>query len=156
MSTLDVAPEPEAVANMDESQNERDKRVEDLWKRLDPAGHKELDFKGLQKGLRRIDHRKTRRPWENATNLADLVPRDGATAMKNADQMLRAIIGLVDTSGDGKIQYEGGFWRNGQEAYGWDWAKATSSQQSFESSSRPPSASCSCSSAPSIATRTAA
>lgn len=35
--------------------------------------------------------------------------------MKNADQMLRAIIGLVDTSGDGKIQYEGGFWKNGRE-----------------------------------------
>jgi hypothetical protein len=30
-------------------------------------------------------------------------------ALKNADQMLKAIIGLVDTSGDGKIQYEGGF-----------------------------------------------
>jgi solute carrier family 25 phosphate transporter 23/24/25/41 len=43
---------------MDESQNQRDKRVEELWRRLDPAGHGELDFKGLQKGLRRIDHRK--------------------------------------------------------------------------------------------------
>jgi len=114
MSTLDVA--PEAVANMDESQNERDKRVEDLWMRLDPAGHKELDFKGLQKGLRRIDHRKTL--WElECANLADLV-RGGATAMKNADQMLKAIIGLVDTSGDGKIQYEGGFWRNGGDGSG--------------------------------------
>ncbi|KAK1830723.1 mitochondrial carrier domain-containing protein [Podospora conica] len=81
MSTLDVA--PEAPANMDESQNQRDKRVEDLWKRLDPAGHRELDFKGLQRGLRRIDH-----------------------PMKNADQMLKAIVELVDTSGDGKIQYE--------------------------------------------------
>jgi hypothetical protein len=29
------------------------------------------------------------------------------SAMKNADQMLKAIISLVDTSGDGKIQYEG-------------------------------------------------
>jgi len=28
--------------------------------------------------------------------------------MKNADQMLKTIISLVDTSGDGKIQYEGG------------------------------------------------
>jgi len=27
--------------------------------------------------------------------------------MKNADQMLRSIIRFVDTSGDGKIQYEG-------------------------------------------------
>src|SRR5688572_10491492 len=35
--------------------------------------------------------------------------------MKNADQMLRAIIGLVDTSGDGKIQYEGGCWTGNDE-----------------------------------------
>jgi solute carrier family 25 phosphate transporter 23/24/25/41 len=47
-------------AEMEESQNERDKRVEELWERLDPAGHRELDFKGLQKGLRRIDHRRFR------------------------------------------------------------------------------------------------
>ncbi len=34
-----------------------------------------------------------------------------AAALKNADDMLKAIIGMVDTSGDGKIQYEGGFHR---------------------------------------------
>ncbi|KAK0708955.1 hypothetical protein B0T26DRAFT_654297 [Lasiosphaeria miniovina] len=42
---------------MEQSQNERDKRVEELWTKLDPAGTGELDLKGLQKGLRRIDHR---------------------------------------------------------------------------------------------------
>ena len=42
---------------MGESQNERDRRVEELWRKLDPAGHGELDLKGLQKGLKRIDHR---------------------------------------------------------------------------------------------------
>ncbi|KXX80711.1 Calcium-binding mitochondrial carrier protein SCaMC-1 [Madurella mycetomatis] len=68
---------------MEEPQNQRDKRIEELWGKLDPAGHGELDFKGLQKGLKRIDH-----------------------PMKNADEMLQAIISLVDTSGDGKIQYE--------------------------------------------------
>ncbi|KAL2185015.1 mitochondrial carrier [Thermothelomyces heterothallicus CBS 203.75] len=68
---------------MEESQNERDRRVEELWKQLDPAGHGELDLKGLQRGLRRIDH-----------------------PLKNADQMLKTIISIVDTSGDGKIQYE--------------------------------------------------
>ncbi|KAK1754350.1 hypothetical protein QBC47DRAFT_447258 [Echria macrotheca] len=73
----------ELAVEMEESQNQRDSRVEDLWKKLDPAGHGELDFKGLQKGLRRIDH-----------------------PMKNADQMLRTIISLVDKNGDGKIQYE--------------------------------------------------
>ncbi|KAK3397107.1 mitochondrial carrier domain-containing protein [Sordaria brevicollis] len=68
---------------MEESQNQRDKRVEELWTKLDPQRHGELDFKGLQKGLRRIDH-----------------------PMKNADNMLKDIIKVVDTSGDGKIQYE--------------------------------------------------
>lgn len=45
---------------MEEPQVQRDRRVEELWRKLDPAGAGELDFKGLQKGLRRIDHR-TRR-----------------------------------------------------------------------------------------------
>ena len=44
-------------ADMEESQNQRDKRVEELWTKLDPQRHGELDLKGLQKGLRRIDHR---------------------------------------------------------------------------------------------------
>ncbi len=48
----------EVKVEMTQSQNERDRRVEDLWRKLDPAGHGELDFKGLQKGLKRIDHRK--------------------------------------------------------------------------------------------------
>ena len=47
----------ELEMEMEESQNSRDKRVEELWKKLDPQGTKELDLKGLQKGLRRIDHR---------------------------------------------------------------------------------------------------
>ncbi len=42
---------------MEEPQGQRDRRVEELWRRLDPAGLGELDLKGLQKGLRRIDHR---------------------------------------------------------------------------------------------------
>ncbi|KAL1836958.1 hypothetical protein VTJ49DRAFT_4437 [Mycothermus thermophilus] len=66
---------------MDESQQQqqqqrlqlqRDQRVEELWRKLDPTGHGELDFK----------------------------------ALKDADQMLRALIGMVDTNDDGKIQYE--------------------------------------------------
>lgn len=51
----------ELQVKMEEPQNKRDERVEALWKKLNPAGHGELDFKGLQKGLRRIDHRKTSR-----------------------------------------------------------------------------------------------
>jgi len=40
-----------------ESQNQRDKRVEELWRKLDPQGTGELDLRGLQRGLRKIDHR---------------------------------------------------------------------------------------------------
>ena len=41
------------------TKNQREKRVEDLWRRLDPQGDRELDLKGLKKGLRRIDHRES-------------------------------------------------------------------------------------------------
>ena len=55
MTLSDVVSELEL--DMEESQNQRDKRVEELWRKLDPAGQGELDLKGLQKGLKRIDHR---------------------------------------------------------------------------------------------------
>jgi solute carrier family 25 phosphate transporter 23/24/25/41 len=45
-----------------ESQNERDKRIEELWSRLNPSNAPALDLKALQKGLRRIDHRKIYAP----------------------------------------------------------------------------------------------
>ncbi|XXG97562.1 hypothetical protein Hte_003867 [Hypoxylon texense] len=73
----------ELELEMEESQNQRDARVEQLWRRLDYQSKGELDWKGLQKGLRRIDH-----------------------PLKNADDMLKTIIKVVDTNGDGKIQYE--------------------------------------------------
>ncbi|KAI5858279.1 mitochondrial carrier [Durotheca rogersii] len=78
---------PNVVTNVEmemaESQNQRDARVELLWKKLDYRGTGELDWKGLQKGLKRIDH-----------------------PMKNADEMLKTIIKVVDKNGDGKIQFE--------------------------------------------------
>ncbi|EXF83544.1 hypothetical protein CFIO01_00686 [Colletotrichum fioriniae PJ7] len=74
----------ERQMEVDESQNQRDKRVEDLWRQLDPQGTGHLDFKGLQKGLKKIDH-----------------------PMKNAEDMLRRIMTVVDTNDDGVIQYEG-------------------------------------------------
>ncbi|KXH28358.1 hypothetical protein CSAL01_10656 [Colletotrichum salicis] len=73
----------ERQMEVDESQNQRDKRVEDLWRQLDHQGTGHLDFKGLQKGLKKIDH-----------------------PMKNADDMLRRIMTVVDTNDDGVIQYE--------------------------------------------------
>lgn len=62
-----AAPVPAAAALRaaeGESQHQRDKRVEDLWRRLDPQGDRELDLKGLKKGLRRIDHRACFGPLE--------------------------------------------------------------------------------------------
>ncbi|KAK3943581.1 hypothetical protein QBC46DRAFT_35434 [Diplogelasinospora grovesii] len=82
MKITDAVSELEVEMEL-ESQNQRDKRVEELWRKLDPQGHGELDLKGLQKGLRRIDH-----------------------PLKNADEMLKQMVKVVDTSGDGKIQYE--------------------------------------------------
>ena len=84
-----------------ESQKQRNQRVLELWQQLDPQGAQELDLKGLKKGLRQIDHREP--------SLSRFV-RDGADllAMKNADDMLRDIIEVVDANRDGKIQFEGG------------------------------------------------
>lgn len=46
-----------ANLNMAESQNQRDARVEALWRRLDYQNKGELDWQALQKGLKKIDHR---------------------------------------------------------------------------------------------------
>ncbi|KAM0815001.1 putative Mitochondrial carrier domain-containing protein [Seiridium cardinale] len=81
MKVTDVVSEIEM--EMEESQNQRDARVEALWKKLDYQQKGELDWKALQRGLKKIDH-----------------------PLKNADGMLQEIIKVVDTDGDGKIQYE--------------------------------------------------
>lgn len=52
----------DAERGLDESQNQRDARVEALWLQLDPGRTGELDLRGLRKGLRKIDHRELR-PW---------------------------------------------------------------------------------------------
>ena len=57
ISKLVAAVEAEVERELDESQNQRDARIEELWRKLDPQGTGELDYKGLQKGLRKIDHR---------------------------------------------------------------------------------------------------
>ena len=45
-----------------ESQNQRDKRIEDLWGTLNQSKSAAMDLKGLQRGLRRIDHRESPDP----------------------------------------------------------------------------------------------
>jgi solute carrier family 25 (mitochondrial phosphate transporter), member 23/24/25/41 len=57
VTKLVAAVEAELERELEESQNQRDARIEQLWRRLDPQGAGELDLKGLQKGLQRIDHR---------------------------------------------------------------------------------------------------
>jgi solute carrier family 25 (mitochondrial phosphate transporter), member 23/24/25/41 len=94
--------ETELDWEFEESQNQRDARVESLWRKLDPQGHNELDIKALKKGLQRIDHRARHVPRLRENGM--LTP---ATAMKNADDMLAKIMSAVDRDGDGKIQYEG-------------------------------------------------
>jgi solute carrier family 25 phosphate transporter 23/24/25/41 len=40
-----------------ESQDEREKRLEKLWRTLDTRDEGQLDLNGLKKGLRKMDHR---------------------------------------------------------------------------------------------------
>ena len=55
MKVQDVVTEVEM--ELAESQNQRDARIEQIWKKLDFQHKGELDLKGLQKGLKKIDHR---------------------------------------------------------------------------------------------------
>ncbi|KAM3510490.1 hypothetical protein MY11210_005840 [Beauveria gryllotalpidicola] len=63
--------------------NGHDDLVELLWNCLGPSPHGDLDYNGLQRGFRRLDH-----------------------PMKNADSMVKKILTEVDSNGDGKIQYQ--------------------------------------------------
>ncbi|KAL1971294.1 hypothetical protein VTN77DRAFT_246 [Rasamsonia byssochlamydoides] len=65
-----------------ESPAERDRRVDKLWEVLDARGEGQVDFNGLKKGLKKMDH-----------------------PLKNADPMLQNVFQAVDTNGDGRIQY---------------------------------------------------
>ena len=49
----------EVEHGLEESQNQRDARVEKLWADLDPGSSGSLDLKGLQRGFRKIDHRES-------------------------------------------------------------------------------------------------
>ncbi|EXJ78756.1 hypothetical protein A1O1_09158 [Capronia coronata CBS 617.96] len=65
-----------------ESHENRDQRIQELWRTLDTRNEGHLDLHGLKKGLRTIDH-----------------------PLKNADDLLHDVVDAVDTSGDGRIQY---------------------------------------------------
>jgi len=40
-----------------ETHEHRERRIEELWRTLDTSGRGEIDFSGLRKGLRKMDHR---------------------------------------------------------------------------------------------------
>lgn len=65
-----------------ESHEHRDQRIRELWRTLDTHDAGQLDLPALKKGLRKIDH-----------------------PLKNADALLNDVLKVVDTSGDGQIQY---------------------------------------------------
>ncbi|KAK7905908.1 hypothetical protein LTR67_000632 [Exophiala xenobiotica] len=65
-----------------ESYEHREQRIQELWRTLDTRSEGHLDLPGLKKGLRKIDH-----------------------PLKNADDLLHDVLTVVDTSGDGRIQY---------------------------------------------------
>ncbi|KAL4787878.1 mitochondrial carrier domain-containing protein [Aspergillus varians] len=65
-----------------ESKDDCDQRVARLWTRLGAERRDHLDYNGLKKGLKKIDH-----------------------PLKNADSMLRNIFQSVDANGDGIIEY---------------------------------------------------
>ncbi|KKZ67574.1 hypothetical protein EMCG_06750 [[Emmonsia] crescens] len=65
-----------------ESQRDRDQRVAKLWETLDTRNEGQIDLKGFKKGLRKMDH-----------------------PLKNADDLVGDVLSSVDTSGDGKIQF---------------------------------------------------
>jgi solute carrier family 25 phosphate transporter 23/24/25/41 len=65
-----------------ESHEAREQRIQRLWRTLDTRSEGQLDLPGLKKGLRTIDH-----------------------PLKNADDLLYDVLKAVDTSGDGRIQY---------------------------------------------------
>lgn len=65
-----------------ETEEHREKRIHDLWKKLDTSAAGQIDLNGLKKGLKKIDH-----------------------PLKNADDLLHDVLEAVDTSGDGRIQF---------------------------------------------------
>lgn len=61
----------EVETGLVETQNQRDARVEELWRKLDLDRSGELDWKGLKRGLRKIDHRKAHESGPPCVDHAD-------------------------------------------------------------------------------------
>ncbi|EJP66536.1 calcium dependent mitochondrial carrier protein [Beauveria bassiana ARSEF 2860] len=83
-----------------------DDLVELLWNCLGPSPHGDLDYNGLQRGFRRLDHREPTRNFNAIREARLLIFFFLLVAMKNADSMVKKILTEVDSNGDGKIQYQ--------------------------------------------------
>jgi solute carrier family 25 (mitochondrial phosphate transporter), member 23/24/25/41 len=92
-----------------ETQNSRDVRMEKLWQILDTKKEGCIDLNGLKKGLKNMDHREfTKVSASGRLDALHFASRSNASpALKNADPLLQDVLKAVDTSGDGKIQFEG-------------------------------------------------
>lgn len=92
-----------------ESRSDRDKRIRKLWETLDTRHEGHLDLKGFQRGLKRMDHREylSERDIPHPPNWWPQMLLTTLLALKNADGLLHEILEAVDTSGDGRIQFNG-------------------------------------------------
>ncbi|KAF2230197.1 mitochondrial carrier [Viridothelium virens] len=66
----------------DDKQRALNRRVEQLWKTLDTRNEGQLDVAGLKEGLRNMNH-----------------------PLQNADNLINDVLKVVDSNGDGRIQY---------------------------------------------------
>ena len=87
-----------------ESLSTLDARIEKLWRTLDTRNEGELDLKALKKGLQKMDHRGSNASRACIGGYRLLI---GPVALKNADELLKDVLQVVDTSGDERIQYSG-------------------------------------------------
>ena len=67
-----------------ETQNEKDERVEALWRTMNPHNKNRIDLSAFKDGLRLIDH-----------------------PMKDARGLLKAVVKDMARNGEGTISYEG-------------------------------------------------
>jgi len=67
-----------------ETQNEKDERVEALWRTINIENKSRIDLLAFKDGLRRIDH-----------------------PMKDAHDLLKAVVKIMARSGEGTISFEG-------------------------------------------------
>jgi hypothetical protein len=74
---------------------------------LDTRREGHLDLKGFQRGLKRMDHREYLISVSAVNQVQPTNQLSASTALKNADSLLHDILNTVDTSGDGKIQFNG-------------------------------------------------